>query len=210
MLCTAAVAALALTAGSPAQAAAPADVCQQFRAHDTGVGAEIKDERVLAALKDTIAVSGVGGPIVPCWLTMPYFNATVDDVGSSYYVGLTRTLVAEASDAELRAVLGHEVAHLVLGHRTARFELTHHRTAGFEEAADALSAQWFGAEGMLSVLMKLRTDAMKLPSATERRLAAAEIDKRIHALQDNAPAVAGVLGRLPSIFSPASTGPSGQ
>ena len=190
-----AAAVLALAATLPARAAPTADACAEVRTHDAGVGAEITDPRVLAALHDAITVSGLGARVVPCWLTMPFFNATVDDVGSYYYVGVTKALVAATSDAELRAVLGHEMAHLALGHRTARFELTHHRSAGFEEAADALSAQWFGADAMLSVLMKLRTDAAKLPDAAERRLAIRELNARIHALQDAPPSVANNFGR---------------
>ena len=189
-----AIAALALCTTLPARAAVPADACAEVRTHDSSVGAEITDPRVLAALHDAITVSGLGVRVVPCWLTTPLFNATVDDLGSFYYVGVTRSLAAAASDAELRAVLGHEVAHIALGHRTTRFELTHHRTAGFEEGADALAAQWFGANAMLSVLMKLRTDAAKLPDAAERRLAIREIDARIHALEDAPPSVANIFG----------------
>ena len=197
MLCTAAIAALALCAALPARAALPADACAEVRAHDSSVGAEITDPRVLAALHDAITVSGLGARVVPCWLTVPFFNATVDDVGSYYYVGVTKALAAAASDAELRAVLGHEMAHIALGHRTTRFELTHHRSAGFEEGADALAAQWFGADAMLSVLVKLRDDAGKLPDAVERRLAIRELNARIHALQDAPPPlVGGVLGGL--------------
>jgi Zn-dependent protease with chaperone function len=196
MLCSAALAALALAAALPANAAAPANACAEARAQDPTVGAAITDPRVLAALHDAYTCSGLGTPVVPCWLNMPFVNATVDDVGSFYYVAVTRALVAEMTDIELRAVLGHEIAHIVLGHRTARFELTHHRSAAFEATADALSALWFGNDAMLSVLTKLRADAAKLPDAAQRRVAIRQIDERVRDLTAVPPSIAGVFGGM--------------
>ena len=114
---------------------------------------------------------------------MPYLSATVENLGSYYYVGVTRMLVERSTDAELRAALGHEIAHIVLGHRTPRFELTHNRTAQYEQDADALSARWFGKAAMRSVLEKLHADARRLPKASHRRQAIIELNARINALQ---------------------------
>ena len=71
----------------------------------------------------------------------------------------------------------------MLGHRRIAFELTHHRTAHLERAADELAARWCGKEAMLSVLIKLRDDAARLNSAPFRIQATGELDERIKALQ---------------------------
>jgi predicted Zn-dependent protease len=160
-----------------------ASVGAAARARDKRVGGEVADPRLVAALKAVIEVSGFRPHVVVCELSIRYLNATVENLGSYFYVGVTRMLVKRSTDAELRAVLGHEIAHIVLGHRTARFELTHDRTAQYEEDADALSARWFGRAAMRSILKKLRVDARRLPQALLRRQAIIELDARINALQ---------------------------
>jgi len=184
MLCSAAAAAFALFAvPSVCAYAAPADACQEARARDKRLGAEVTDPRVLEALTAVVDVSGFRPHVVACEVSMPYLSATVENLGSYYYVGVTRMLVERSTDAELRAALGHEIAHIVLGHRTPRFELTHNRTAQYEQDADALSARWFGKAAMRSVLEKLRADARRLPKASHRRQAIIELNARINALQ---------------------------
>jgi len=178
--CSAALAALALAA--PAGGAAPADICAEARTHQKHVGAEITDPRVQQALADIAKASNLA-PVAACELKMPYFNAIAENLGGSFYIALTPQVMAQSSAAELRAVIGHEMAHIALGQRAAGFELTHHRTIKYEEEADALSARWFGAEGMISVLTKLKTDAARLPNEAQRRLAIRELDARIKALQ---------------------------
>ncbi len=163
--------------------AAPADRCQYARAHDKSMGTEITDPRVTNALTAVIATSGFRQPVVVCEISMPYLNATVGRLGKYYYVGLTKLVLEEFTDVELRAVLGHEMAHLVLGHRDPRFELTNRRATRYEQAADALSARWVDKEAMQSVLRKLRVDASMLPDAATRTRATIEIDARIKALQ---------------------------
>jgi Zn-dependent protease with chaperone function len=162
---------------------APADHCQYARAHGKHVGAEITDTRVISALAAVLEASGFRRDVVVCEISMPRLNATVGRLGGSYYVGITKPVLENFNDAELRAVLGHELAHIVLGHRNRGFELTNHRAAQFEEAADALSAQWLDKTAMQSVLRKLRVDAMALPNASMRDRAIMEIDARIKALQ---------------------------
>ena len=118
MLCSAAAAAFALFAvPSVCAYAAPADVCQEARARDKRLGAEVTDPRVLEALTAVVDVSGFRPHVVACEVSMPYLSATVENLGSYYYVGVTRMLVERSTDAELRAALGHEIAHIVLGHR---------------------------------------------------------------------------------------------
>jgi Zn-dependent protease with chaperone function len=163
--------------------AAPTDACQEARVRDKRVGAEITDPRVLAAVAAVVEVSGFRPRVVMCEVSMPYVTATVENLGSYYYVGVTRMLVERSTDAELRAALAHELAHIVLGHRISGFELTHRRTAQYEQDADALSARWFGKAPMRSLLEKLRADAKRLPRASQRRGAMIELDARIHALQ---------------------------
>jgi Zn-dependent protease with chaperone function len=121
--------------------------------------------------------------VVVCEISMTYLNATVGHLGRHYYVGLTKMVLEEFNDAELRAVLGHEMAHLVLGHRDAGCELANRRTTRFEKAADALSARWVDKGAMQSVLQKLRVNASILPDAALRNRATIEIDARIKALQ---------------------------
>lgn len=162
---------------------APADRCQNARAHDKSMGAEITDPRVTNALTAVVETSGFRHPVVVCEISMPYLNATVGRLGRHYYVGLTKMVLEEFTDAELRAVLGHEMAHLVLGHRDAGFELANRRTTRFEKAADALSARWVDKGAMQSVLQKLRVNASILPDAALRNRATIEIDARIKALQ---------------------------
>jgi Zn-dependent protease with chaperone function len=141
VLCSAAAAAFALCAiPSVCAYAAPADACQEARAHDKRLGVEVTDPRVLKALAAVVEVSGFRPRVVACEVSMPYLSATVENLGNYYYVGVTRMLVERFTDAELRVALGHEIAHIVLGHRTLRFELTHNRTAQYEQDADALSA----------------------------------------------------------------------
>jgi Zn-dependent protease with chaperone function len=144
------------------------------------VGVEITNPRVVTALKETIQVSGFKPPVVICELHMPYVNATVDNFGHFYSVAITRMLIERSTDAELRAILGHEIAHIKLGHREPRFELTSHRAPETEQAADELSVRWFGKEALLGVLKKLRADAERLHSLRQR--ATAELDARIKAL----------------------------
>ena len=160
----------------------PADHCQNARAHDKQVGAEITDSRVATALAAVLETSGFRRNVVVCEISVPHLNATVARLGGSYYVGITKAVLENFTDAELRAVLGHELAHIVLGHRNRGFELTNHRAARFEEAADALSAQWLDKAAMQSVLRKLRVDATTLPNASMRDRATTEIDARIKAL----------------------------
>jgi len=179
LLCFAAAAlALAALAG-----AAAADTCAEARAHNHYVGAEITDPRVTQALADIVKASGIEPEVEACTLHMPYFNAIAENLGGHYYIGISPRVLAQSTDAELRAVIGHEMGHIALGQRVAGFELTHHRTIKYEEQADALSARWFGKEGMISVLKKLKADAQYLPDAAQRRMATAEIDARIKALQ---------------------------
>ena len=184
MLCTVAAIIFALWAipGVCAQAA-PADPCQKARARDKRVGTEFNDPRVTNALTDVIEASGFRHHVVVCEISIPNLNATVGNLGSYYYVGVTRRLVEDFTDAELHAVLGHEIAHVVLGHRAAGFELTNHRAARYEEAADALSARWLDKAAMRSVLKKLRNELGALPKASMRDRGIKEIDARISALQ---------------------------
>jgi Zn-dependent protease with chaperone function len=147
------------------------------------MGAEITDPRVRNALTAVIATSGFRKSVVVCEISMPYLNATVGRLGKQYYVGLTKLAVEEFTDVELRAVLGHEMAHLVLGHRDPGFELTNARATRYEHAADALSARWVDKGAMQGVLMKLRVNASMFPDAAMRKRATIEIDARIKALQ---------------------------
>lgn len=162
--------------------AAPADRCQNARAYDKSMGTEITDPRVTNALAAVVRTSGFRHPVVVCEISVPYLNATVGRLGRRYYVGLTKLALEEFTDAELQAVLGHEMAHLILGHRDPGFELTSHRAARYEEAADALSARWVDKGAMQSVLRKLRVNASMLPDAAQRNRAAIEIEARIKAL----------------------------
>ena len=75
------------------------------------------------------------------------------------------------------------MAHNVLGHRAATFELTHHRSAKYEQEADALSATWFGKGPMRRVLKMLQKDAKTLPHASQKRQALAELNARLNALR---------------------------
>lgn len=163
--------------------AAAADQCQKARAHDRRVGGEIADPRVTNALTAVVEASGFRHHVVVCEISTPYLNATVEFFGTYYYIGITRSLLEDFTDAELQAVLGHEIAHLVLGHRAPGFELTNSRAARYEQAADALSARWFDKAAMQSVLKKLRVNAGALPDASLRQRAVMEIDARINALQ---------------------------
>ncbi len=163
--------------------AVPRNGCDQARLRDLRVGNTITDPRVIKAIQDAARLSGLGSEVTGCYLKIPYLTATVENLGDSYYVGVTRVLTAHFNDAELRAVFGHEMAHIVLGHRAAGFELTHLRSAEYEKAADALSAKWFGKPAMRNVLRKLRTDAVNLRSPAERRLSVVELNERLRALQ---------------------------
>lgn len=163
--------------------AAPADRCQSARAHDKHVGTEITNPRVTNALSAAVEASGFQHDVIICEIYMPNLNATVGSSGKYYYIGITRSVLEEFTDAEFQAVLGHEMAHIVLGHRDPGFELTNRRTARFEEAADALSAKWFDKGAMQSVLKKLRVNAKALSNKQMKTRAIKEIDARIKALQ---------------------------
>jgi len=162
---------------------ASGDRCEEARARDPRIGSELTDARVVNAATAAISKSRIEAPVVVCELLLPVLTATVENLGTSYYVGITRILVERFSDPELRAVLGHEMAHIVLGHRAGRYELTHHRSAAHERAADALSAKWFGKAPMRSVVLKLQADARMLPTAEQRRRAIAELKARQNALE---------------------------
>jgi Zn-dependent protease with chaperone function len=146
------------------------------------MGTEIVDPRVTNALTAVVKTSGFNHPVVVCEISMPYLNATVQRLGRRYSIGLTKLALEEFTDAELQAVLGHEMAHLVLGHRDPGFELTSYRAIRYEKAADALSARWVDKEAMQSVLRKLRVNASMLPDAAQRNRATLEIEARIKAL----------------------------
>ena len=187
LLCSAAAAVFALCATASAQPApTAAEACQAAHAHNRRVGPAISDPRVETAILAAIKAADFNSRVVACEINMPYLNAMVEDGGGYYYVGLTKMLIERFDDEELRAALGHELAHVVLGHRKVGFELTHHRTARYEREADALSARWFGKAPMHSVLEKLLADARKLPLLQQHQ-AVAEIEARIQAL-DQAPA----------------------
>ena len=160
-----------------------AERCQQASVHNKRLGVEITDPRVISATVAVIEASGLKAPIVLCELHMHYINATIDHAGRFYLIGLTKTLIQHTTDAELRAIIGHEIAHIVLGHRNPMLELTHHRTAKSEQKADELAAHWFGKEPMVSVLNKLRDDAARLEPARLREQANEEIGARVKALQ---------------------------
>ncbi len=184
MLCSAAAIGFVVCAIPSFRAnAAPADHCQNARAHDKRMGTEITDPRVTNALTAVVEASGFRHPVVVCEISMPYLNATVGRLGGFYYVGITKLVLEDFTDAELQAVLGHETAHFVLGHRAPGFELANRRATRYEEAADTLSARWFDKGAMQSVLKKLRVDATVLPDASLRDRAIMEIDARIKALQ---------------------------
>ena len=140
---------------------------------ESGVDARVRD-----ALKSVIGASGVRARVTVHALAMPYLNAAVENKAGGYDIGVTKMLVKNATDAELRAVLGHEVAHILLGHRRPRFELMHKRTTKDEGDADALAARWFGKGPMRSILGKIRVDAMRLPQPSLRRRAIMELDER--------------------------------
>jgi Zn-dependent protease with chaperone function len=184
MLCSAATIVFSMCAvpGYCANAA-PTDPCLNMRAHDKRVGAELTDTYVVNALKTVVERSGFQRIVAVCEIFMPQINATAGRLGTRYYVGTTKTLLADFNDPELRAVLGHEIAHLMLGHRDPGFELANHRASRYEQAADALSARWFDKDPMQSVLKKLRVDAEALPDGSVKAKAIIEIDARIKALQ---------------------------
>lgn len=161
---------------------ASSDRCEEARIRDRRIGGEVTNARVTEAANAAIVKSRIGAPVVVCELSLPLLTATVENLGASYYVGITRPLVDRFSVSELRAVLGHEMAHVVLGHRAQTFELTHSRSAVFERAADALSAKWFGKAAMRRVILKLRVDARKLPRTAQRRQAIRELRARMNAL----------------------------
>jgi Zn-dependent protease with chaperone function len=163
--------------------AAPADRCQSARAHEKHVGTEITDPRVMNALSAAVEASGFQHDVIICEIYMPNLNATVGRLGKYYYIGVTKSVLEEFTDAEFQAVLGHEMAHIVLGHRDPGFELTNRRTARYEEAADALSVKWFDKGAMQSVLKKLRVNARSISNEQMRNRAVTEIDARIKALQ---------------------------
>ena len=167
---------------TPSAYAVSRDACREARLHDHRIGGEITNPRVLEAARDALQRSGLEARLVVCELSIPLLTATVENLGTSYYIGITKVLVESFSDAELRAVLGHEMAHIVLGHRAPSFQLTHSRAAEYEQAADGLSANWFGKPAMLSVLRKLRADTRKLPKASQRRQSVVELNARIRAL----------------------------
>ena len=160
-----------------------AERCQQASVHNKRLGVEITDPRVISATVAVVEASDLKTPIVLCELHIPYINATVDHAGRFYLIALTKTLIQRTTDAELRAIIGHEIAHIVLGHRSPMLELTHHRTAKSEQKADELAAHWFGKEPMVSVLNKLRDDAARLEPARLREQANEEIGARVKALQ---------------------------
>ncbi len=157
--------------------------CQKAHAHNKRLGAEIIDTRVQSAVAWVIRASAFRSPVFLCDLRVPYINATVSHVRSFYAVGLTKTLIERTTDMELRAIIGQELAHVALGHRRITFELTHHRTANLEIAADGLAARWCGKEAMLGVLVKLREDAERIDSDLLRTRATTELDARITALR---------------------------
>jgi Peptidase family M48 len=175
-------AALLLCFEMPSTYAASAGKCEEAQKRYHQLGPELADLRVQKAVNATIQASGFQADVVACELLMPYVTATVEKVGSSYYIGITHSLLEHFTDEEIQAVLGHEIAHIVLGHRAPTFELTHHRAIKYEKEADALSAQWFGQRGMRSVIEVLRLDARRLPKASQRRRALAELNARLKAL----------------------------
>lgn len=150
---------------------------------DKRIGAEIADPRVTNTLATVVGASGFRHHVVICEISMPSLNATVGHSGNYFYVGVTRALLEDFTDAELQAVLGHEIAHLVLGHRNSGFEFANNRAARYEEAADALSAQWVNKAAMQSVLKKLRIGIGALAHSSTRDRATREINARINALQ---------------------------
>src|SRR3954447_24742749 len=129
---------------NPRSYSAPRDGCEAVRSRNHRIGRELTDARVLRAATTAIQASGLQGPVLVCTLLMPYLTATVEYVEDSYYVSVTNLLLERFSHPELQAVFGHEIAHVVLGHRAPAFELTHNRSAKYEQEADALSAEWFG------------------------------------------------------------------
>lgn len=144
---------------------------------------EVSDVRLVTALAAVLSVTHFRRRTVACEISMPYLNATIEDVGGYYRLGVTRMLVRRFNNVELRAVIGHEIAHVVLGDRVVGFKMRHRRTAHDEENADAMAARWFGKAAMRAVLKKVRTDAQKLPQPLLKRQAVFELDARINALQ---------------------------
>lgn len=160
-----------------------AERCERAISHNNRLGAELTDARVLSAAASVIETSEFKPKVVFCELHMPYINATVDNLEHFYAIGLTKTLIERTTDAELRAIIAHELAHVVLGHRTPIFEVTRHRKTKYEKAADELATRWSGQEPMISVLKKLLDDVTRLQSAMLRDRATAELEARIKALQ---------------------------
>jgi len=160
---------------------AHADECSDAHQRHKTVGAAVEDTQILKLVTEVLrATSLEQKPVRVCRLTLPLINATVDNMGSYYLVGLSDGLLARCTNSEIRAALGHEVGHIVLGHRAQPFKADA-RTFEREEAADAYAVSLFGASGMQTLLAKLLGDSIDLP-AKDRLWASRELPARIRAI----------------------------
>jgi predicted Zn-dependent protease len=102
--------------------------------------------RVSSALSAVLDVSGFQQTVLVQHLSFPGVNATIDNLGGCYLLGVTPMLVEVCTDAELRAALAHEVAHVVLGHRSAWSQFGQNRTLRTEQEADAVAVTWLAKQ----------------------------------------------------------------
>jgi len=138
--------------------------------------------RLSLALWAVLEMSGFQPKILVEELPLPGVNATIRNLGGCYLLGVTSSLVGACTESQLRAALAHELAHVVLGHRSPWTAVGRVRTTEDEQEADALAVSWCGKSGMCSLLHILIVDAANMRDRSLQQRARAELKARIKAL----------------------------
>jgi len=134
------------------------------------------NQRVERAFDDVRWVSRDYRPVVLCEFASEIYAAFAAPLAAGRYAIVLRSGLPDMfTDSELRAVIGHEVAHIVLGHNSnfgafAGPDIS--RMQKHELEADALSARWFGAGAAASAAEKFLSAFPDFRSPlTEERIA---------------------------------------
>ncbi len=113
------------------------------------------DPRARYAFDQAMAKSGLQKRVILCRLKLARNNAAALRLSDSLeMVVLGGSFAPHFGDLGLLGLLGHEVAHIALGHTRITWSTTFVEQLRVEKSADELSADWFGPRAMQEALLK--------------------------------------------------------
>ena len=138
---------------------------------------EHTDARIRATYIRILQKAGVDvGMFSVCEIEHPLARilSVVKKDGRGMFALLLPSFMRSYSDTQLEGLIGHEVAHVVIGFRLFG-------GVAVEKQADAKAAEWVGKDAVIAMLRAQETELVRFPLEL-RGAAADELHKRIDAL----------------------------